>query len=172
MSKFKAITDARLHPLANALQAFVGQEPHKDFNRVRAALETYVKQNFFPLQRDDFKVLCDAFTEKDETAEPIIKKHTKTAISYESDAELRDTEKVPLTELIEHYFAREVLPNVPDAWIDYTKTVKGYEILFNKYFYKYQPLRSLAEITADILALEMETKGLLSHIVSNKEEMQ
>jgi len=172
MSKFKATTDARLHPLANALQAFVGQEPHKDFNHVRAALETYVKQNFFPLQRDDFKVLCDAFTEKDETAEPIIKKHTKTAISYESDAELRDTEKVPLTESIEHYFAREVLLNVPDACIDHTKTVKGYEILFNKYFYKYQPLRSLAEITADILALEMETKGLLSHIVSNKEEMQ
>jgi type I restriction enzyme M protein len=77
------------------------------------------------------------------------------------DANLRDTERVPLKENIKTYFEREVLPHVPDAWIDNSKTKKGYEINFTKYFYKYKPLRRLAEIRADILALEKETEGLL-----------
>jgi len=77
------------------------------------------------------------------------------------DADLRDSERVPLKEDIKTYFEREVLPHVPDAWIDESKTKKGYEINFTKYFYKYKPLRSLAEIRADILALEKETDGLL-----------
>jgi len=77
------------------------------------------------------------------------------------DADLRDSERVPLKEDIKTYFNREVLPHVPDAWVDESKTKKGYEINFTKYFYKYKPLRSLAEIRADILALEKETDGLL-----------
>ena len=77
------------------------------------------------------------------------------------DANLRDSERVPLKEDIKTYFEREVLPHVPDAWIDESKTKKGYEINFTKYFYKYKPLRSLAEIRADVLALEKETDGLL-----------
>lgn len=77
------------------------------------------------------------------------------------DADLRDSERVPLKEDIKTYFEREVLPHVPDAWIDESKTKKGYEINFTKYFYKYKPLRSLAEIRADILVLEKETDGLL-----------
>ncbi|HKZ36583.1 MAG TPA: N-6 DNA methylase, partial [Chryseolinea sp.] len=77
------------------------------------------------------------------------------------DANLRDGERVPLKEDIKTYFDREVLPHVPDAWIDDSKTKKGYEINFTKYFYKYKPLRSLAEIRGDILALEKETEGLL-----------
>ncbi len=84
---------------------------------------------------------------------------------YKPDPKLRDTENVPLTEAIEAYFAREVLPHVPDAWIDDSKTVRGYEISFTKYFYQYQPLRSLDEIVADIQALEAETEGLLEKIV-------
>ncbi|MCA6363515.1 MAG: SAM-dependent DNA methyltransferase [Bacteroidetes bacterium] len=77
------------------------------------------------------------------------------------DASLRDFENVPLTDDIETYFKREVLPHVPDAWIDEKKTKTGYEINFTKYFYTYKPLRSLAEIRADILALEKETEGLM-----------
>ncbi len=77
------------------------------------------------------------------------------------DANLRDSERVPLKEDIQTYFEREVLPHVSDAWIDESKTKKGYEINFTKYFYKYKPLRSLAEIRTDILALEKETDGLL-----------
>ena len=68
-------------------------------------------------------------------------------MNYEADPELRDTESVPLKERIEDYFAREVLPYAPDAWIDHEKTVKGYEISFTRYFYQFEPLRSLEEIT-------------------------
>ncbi|KCZ72871.1 type I restriction-modification system methyltransferase subunit [Candidatus Methanoperedens nitroreducens] len=83
-----------------------------------------------------------------------------------SDANLRDSERVPLKEEIQTYFEREVLPHVPDAWIDNSKTKKGYEINFTKYFYKYKPLRSLAEIRADIMALEKETDGLLREVIA------
>lgn len=86
-------------------------------------------------------------------------------VEYEPDAELRDTENVPLKEDVQEYFAREVLPHVPDAWIDSNKTVTGYEISFTKYFYQYQLLRSLDEIKADILAIEQETEGLLHEII-------
>ncbi|MBN1573616.1 MAG: SAM-dependent DNA methyltransferase [Deltaproteobacteria bacterium] len=81
------------------------------------------------------------------------------------DTSLRDYEKVPLKESIDEYFRREVKPHVPDAWMDRSRDVIGYEISFTKYFYKYQPLRSLDEIKADILALEAETEGLLKEIL-------
>lgn len=90
-----------------------------------------------------------------------------------ADAKLRDAENVPLkkgqvvsTEKdIDEYMQKEVLPHVPDAWVDHSKTKVGYEINFTKYFYEYKPLRSLAEIRADILALEEETEGMLREIV-------
>ncbi len=66
---------------------------------------------------------------------------------------------------IEAFIRREVLPHAPDAWIDDSKTAIGYEISFNRYFYKPQPLRPLETIRADILALEKETEGLLARIV-------
>jgi len=80
------------------------------------------------------------------------------------DPELRDYEKIPLQDDIEAYFRREVVPHVPDAWMDRSKDKTGYEINFTKYFYKYKPLRSLEEIKADILALEKDTQGLLKEI--------
>jgi type I restriction enzyme M protein len=79
------------------------------------------------------------------------------------DSSLRDTENIPLIENIHDYIKREVLPHVPDAWADETKTNIGYEINFTKYFYQYKPLRSLNEIRADILALEQETEKVLNH---------
>lgn len=90
------------------------------------------------------------------------------------DSDLRDYENIPflvekegkLQQLtIEEYFQREVLPHVPDAWIDESKTKTGYEINFTKYFYEFKPLRSLAEIRADILALEEETDGLIKEVI-------
>jgi type I restriction enzyme M protein len=89
------------------------------------------------------------------------------------DAKLRDYENVPLkkgqTESskadIQEYMEREVLPHVPDAWVDHKKTKVGYEINLTKYFYEYKPLRPLAEIRADILALEKETEGLLTEVI-------
>ena len=82
-----------------------------------------------------------------------------------ADSSLRDFENIPLQEDIEAYFKREVLPHVPDAWIDHSKTKVGYEVNFTKYFYKYKPLRPLTEIRKDILALEAETDGLIKEII-------
>lgn len=81
------------------------------------------------------------------------------------DSDLRDFENVPLKEDVEAYFKREVLPHLPDAWIDHGKTKIGYEINFTKYFYQYKPLRSLEEIRADILALEAETDGMIKEVL-------
>lgn len=87
-------------------------------------------------------------------------------IEYEPDSELRDTENVPLKDNIHAYFLREVRPHVADAWLNIDKTQIGCEISFNKYFYQHTPLRSLEEVTAEILALEKETEGLLKKLVS------
>lgn len=81
------------------------------------------------------------------------------------DANLRDNENIPLKDDIEEYFKREVLPHVPDAWIDHSKTKIGYEVNFTRYFYQFKPLRSLAEIRADILALEDKTSGIIANIL-------
>ncbi len=104
-------------------------------------------------------------------------------VNYETDSELRDTENVPMTylsadapadaeqgatlarEAIAAYFDREVLPHVPDAWVAMDRTVIGYEISFNKYFYVHKPLRDLDEVVAEIRALERETEGLLESIL-------
>jgi type I restriction enzyme M protein len=67
-----------------------------------------------------------------------------------SNANLRDTENVPLSEDVETYFKREVLPHAPDAWIDHEKTKVGYEIPFNRHFYVFKPPRPLAEIDAEL----------------------
>lgn len=81
------------------------------------------------------------------------------------DSDLRDYENVPLKEDVEEYFKREVLPHLPDAWINHSKTKTGYEINFTKYFYQYKPLRSLEDIRKDILALEEETFEGIKEII-------
>ena len=81
-----------------------------------------------------------------------------------ADSKKRDTERIPLTEDIQTYFEREVEPHLPDAWMDRDKDKVGYEINFTKYFYKYKPLRSLEEITADLVALEEEQQSLLTQL--------
>ena len=88
-------------------------------------------------------------------------------VEYELDTDLRDTEQIPLTEDggIEAFLEREVLPHAADAWYLADKVKIGYEISFTRYFYKPQPMRSLEEIRADILALEQETEGLLGEII-------
>ncbi|MGB5929139.1 MAG: N-6 DNA methylase, partial [Cyclobacteriaceae bacterium] len=87
-------------------------------------------------------------------------------IEYETESDLRDTENVPLKEEIYPYFLREVLPHVPEAWIKGDGHRIGYEISFNKYFYRHQPLRSLQDVTADILHLEQESEGLIKDILA------
>lgn len=87
-------------------------------------------------------------------------------IEYEADSELRDSEVVPLEEDVHEYFLREVRPHVEEAWIDLEKTKIGYQISFNKHFYKHTPLRSLEEVAADIIQLESETDGLLKKLMN------
>ena len=88
-------------------------------------------------------------------------------VEYEPDSDLRDTEQVPLLEDggIEAFIRREVLPYTPDAWIKEDATKIGYEISFTRHFYKPQPLRTLEEISADILAIEKEAEGLLDGLL-------
>ncbi|MBN1859443.1 SAM-dependent DNA methyltransferase [Candidatus Bipolaricaulota bacterium] len=88
-------------------------------------------------------------------------------VEYEPDNDLRDTEQIPLLEEggIEAFIRREVLPYAPDAWYVAESVKIGYEISFTRYFYKPQPMRSLEEIRADILAVEQETEGLLDEIL-------
>jgi len=107
-------------------------------------------------------------------------------VEYEPDADLRDTEQIPFLEAppsgllgglptaetakagIESFIRREVLPYTPDAWVKADATKVGYEISFTRHFYQPQPLRSLAEIAADILAVEKEAEGLLSEIIRGR----
>lgn len=96
---------------------------------------------------------------KDENGELVLKKGKK-----QPDTSLRDTENVPLTEDIEEYFKREVLPFAPDAWIDKNKSKVGYEIPFTRYFYKYEAPRSSAEIMAEIMDIETELDGALAEV--------
>ena len=108
------------------------------------------------LSASELKAVLAALSERDETAE-ICRDARGHA---EPDPELRDTETVPLKESIEAYFEREVLPHVPDAWIDHSKTKIGYEIPLNRHFYRYEPPRPLEVIEADINQLESEILDL------------
>ena len=132
-----------------------------------------------------------AENEKDETAALIIRralpasaeanplegrvsvtlKGKAAVVEYEPDPDLRDTEQVPLLHPggIEAFLQAEVLPYAPDAWYSPEAVRIGYEINFNRHFYKPQPMRSLKEIRADILALERETEGLLAEIVGGSQ---
>jgi type I restriction enzyme M protein len=83
-----------------------------------------------------------------------------------ADPKLRDTENVPLKDNIESYFKSEVLPHVPDAWIDHDKTKVGYEIPFNRFFYQYTPPRSLASIDAELKAVTGEILALLQEVTA------
>jgi len=91
-------------------------------------------------------------------------------VEYEPDSDLRDTEQVPLLEDggIDAFIRREVLPYTPDAWIKQDATKIGYEVSFTRHFYKPQPLRTLEEISADILAIEQEAGGLLKDVIGGQ----
>ena len=184
----KEMDDEPLANLVDRLAVSLGIGPHLNFNVFIAAVETDADKHGVKLTAKRVKLLQSTLAVKDEEAEPVIKKIYKpgkseveplrgryavtlagkaSIVEYEPDSELRDTEQVPLLEDggIDAFFRREVLPHVPDAWIDGDATKIGYEISFTRYFYKPQPLRTLAEIRTDIEALERETEGLLKEII-------
>jgi type I restriction enzyme M protein len=103
---------------------------------------------------------------RDEQGNIVIAGKGKNKGQPEPDAELRDTENVPLKESIEEYFKREVLPHVPDAWIDHSKTKVGYEIPLNRHFYRYEAPRELEVIESEIKALEEDIMRLLAEVTA------
>lgn len=114
------------------------------------------------LAAPELKAVVNALGERDENAE-ICRSRDGEA---EPDAELRDTENVPLKESTQAYFEREVLPHVPDAWVDHSKTKVGYEIPLNRHFYRYEPPRELAVIEGEIKALEADIVRLLGEVTA------
>lgn len=168
------LTEDRLTNLENtdeykavllALQKVFGKELKKNINLLLPELENVIKSLNLKWKNKEKKLLLDNISWKDEDAEPVIKGGSRVKNEYEADPDLRDNENIPVKQGIQDYFNSEVLPYVPDGWIDHEKTLKGYEISFTKIFYQYQPLRTIEEITADILKLEEETDGLIKEIL-------
>jgi type I restriction enzyme M protein len=182
--------DKGLMDVARRAQQALGSAVFDDHNEFRARFDAALKAQGDKLGAPEKKAIYKAVSWRDDTAPPVIAKRTKLKagehfepgfdgayletlgkdrfmVEYEPDSELRDTEQVPLKEPggIDAFFEREVLPHAPDAWIATDKTQIGYEISFARYFYKPAPLRTLAEIRADILALEQQSEGLLHKIV-------
>ena len=114
----------------------------------------------------EHKLFREVFTQKDPEAEPVLKgaRSASRVAEYEPDPTLRDFENIPLKVDIEEYFCREVLPYVPDAWMDRTRDKVGYEINFNRHFYHYIPPRPLREIDADLKQAEEEISRLLREV--------
>ncbi|NJI20723.1 SAM-dependent DNA methyltransferase [Aeromonas veronii] len=184
------LRDKSLLEMAQRVQKRLGSTIYDDHNEFRTCFDAALKAEGEKLSAPEKKVIYKAVSWRDDAAPPVIAKRSKITkneyfepgydgayletvgkdrfiIEYEPDSELRDTELVPLKEKggIDAFFEREVLPHTPDAWIAMDKTQIGYEISFARYFYKPVPLRTLAEIRADILALEQQTEGLLHKIV-------
>ncbi|NLB74766.1 MAG: N-6 DNA methylase, partial [Firmicutes bacterium] len=188
----KKAKEEQLADLVDRIYELLGPGPYMDFNAFMAVAEDHANSLNMKLTATRKRLIQSDLAEKDENAEPIIKRVHKPSkavpnplyglfaltldgkpcvVEYEPDSDLRDTEQVPLLEDggIEAFFKREVLPYVPDAWIDEKATKIGYEISLTRYFYKPEPLRTLEEIRADILALEKETDGLLEQILVDVE---
>jgi type I restriction enzyme M protein len=141
---------------------------HKNRPEFLGVLNAALRQHKLKPPAPVLKAILSALSERDETAEICTDEKGKP----DADPELRDTENVPLGEDVQEFFAREVEPHVPDVWINIS--VKdpqdgkigrvGYEINFNRYFYKYQPPRPLEDIVADIRMLEREIVRMLREV--------
>lgn len=184
----KAAKEEAFGRLLDQIAAKVGETTFTDFNEFRTLVETLGETGGVKLTAKREKLLQVSLALRDEAAVPVIRKVHKAGkavadpfhgrygikvsgkaclVEYEPDSELRDTEQIPLLEEggIEAFLRREVMPHAADAWVDEASIKIGYEISFNRYFYKPQPMRSLKEIRVDILALEKEAAGMLSAII-------
>ncbi|WP_459346037.1 type I restriction-modification system subunit M [Arthrobacter sp. MDT3-44] len=140
--------------------AVVPPEIYKNREAFLRVLKPALTQVGLKLTAPVLRVVLASLSEHDESAD-VCKGPKGTP---EPDADLRDTENVPLGENIEAYFTREILPHVPDAWLDNSKTKVGYEIPFTRHFYKYAAPRSLDEIDADLNNLISEISTLLAQV--------
>ncbi|MDX9723414.1 MAG: class I SAM-dependent DNA methyltransferase [Myxococcota bacterium] len=140
-----------------AMDANKRYQARPDFEK---ALKSAAKAKGVSLPAPLHKAIIAALSERDERAAVCMLKGKP-----EPDPELRDYENVPLREDIDAYMKREVLPHVPDAWVDHDKTKVGYEIPFTRHFYVYEPPRPLAVIEQEIRDLEREIQGMLAEVL-------
>jgi type I restriction enzyme M protein len=180
--------DGRLVEVATKLHDALGDTLFEDHNVFRDRVDAALRKADVKLAAADLKQILKAVSWRIETAPPVIAKAHKPGkamadplrglfeatvdgkpaiVEYEPDPDLRDTEQVPLLEDggIEAFIRREVLPYTPDAWINEDATKIGYEVSFTRHFYKPHPLRTLEEISGDILAIEREAEGLLDGLL-------
>ena len=180
--------DGHLVEVATKLRDVLGDTLFDDYNVFRDRVDATLRQEDIKLSAADLKQILKSVSWRVDTAPPVIAKVHKPGkaktdplrglfeatiggkpaiVEYEPDSDLRDTEQVPLLEEggIEAFIRREVLPYTPDAWIKEDATKTGYEVSFTRHFYKPQPLRTLEEISADIVAIEREAGGLLDEII-------
>ena len=123
----------------------------------------YCQSKIFDTEEFGYQKIVVEQPQKDENGEIVLKKGKPVA-----DVSLRDTENVPLTEDIEEYFKREVLPYAPEAWIDEKKTKKGYEIPMTRYFYEYQAPEPVEEIAVRLHELELDIQSSLDALFGEK----
>ena len=146
-----------------AVDAALGREPVPDWSAAQGRIRDLLRERGARWSQKEWKIFRDVFTRKDPEAEPVA--GGGRADGWEPDPALRDFENVPLAQDVDAYFEREVRPHVPDAWMDREKDKVGYEISFNRHFYRYTPPRPLAEIDADLKAAEEEIARLLRETI-------
>jgi type I restriction enzyme M protein len=151
---------AQQQALLDALAPLRTQGVVKKRDAFTRALKTAFGKADIKVPAPLFKAMLMALSERDDTADIC----TDVKGNPEPDPELRDYENVPLKEDVDAYMAREVLPHVPDAWVDHAKTRVGYEINFNRYFYVYTPPRPLEAIEADLKQIEHEIADMLAKV--------
>jgi type I restriction enzyme M protein len=184
---FKALAESKKKGSAGAMERAEGEAEQEEIRKLLRSLPDITFKD-----RDEFEKILDsaatksgiglaapvkkailsALSERDETAAVCRDKDGNA----EPDPELRDTESVPLAEDVETFFAREVKPHVPDAWIDTDRRdpkdgqvgLVGYEINFNRYFYRYKPPRPLEEIEADIRNTEQDIMRMLAEVTGSR----
>jgi len=143
----------------------------KDREEFEQALDRAIEKAKLKIPSPARKAILSALSERDESASICRDANGNP----EPDPELRDSESVPLSETVEAFFEREVKPHVPDAWIDTTRRdekdgevgIVGYEINFNRYFYRYKPPRPLEEIEADIRNIEKDILAMLAEVTGS-----
>ncbi|MGL2963370.1 type I restriction-modification system subunit M [Flavobacterium sp. RSB2_4_14] len=156
----------KLLHIAQKIADNLGDKKFDDYNTFLPLLYKTIKELKIDIDAKGLKTIIDTITWKNEDAKKVIKKIEKDGtIIYEADSDLRDTENVPLDQDIREFFKREVLQHIPDTWLNDSKTVKGYEIHFTRFFYNYNPPRQIDVLTELILEMKKEIKTLLTEAI-------
>jgi type I restriction enzyme M protein len=146
-----------------AIDAELSREPMGDWNTVLDRILALLHARRSTWKKAELKLFRDVFTQKHPEAEPV---KNEAGEGFEPDADLRDFENISLKDNVDGYFKREVLPHVPDSWMDRSKDKVGYEINFNRHFYKYTPPRPLEDIDVDLKKAEEEILRLLREVTA------